>query len=275
MSLLLLLACTELDLSPEWELDRLRLLAIRAEPAEPRPGETVAFTSLSYVPDGAEWSAVWFACVTAAGCTLDPALLEGLDQAETPEEQAELMAALAAAGFIGAEPGFPPSWPVPADALDGLTEAEALEGVGANVQVTLTAADDTELVLRRMPVSLAATPNLNPDIGGVLVDGDPVEADGTFTADAGETFELRAVVAGGLEDYLYTNTDGEVEERTEDLEWRWYAELGTLNFGDDDIEGASTMEWTAPDSAGESVLHAVVLDGRGGMGWWTVHAEVR
>ena len=64
--ILTLLACEQPDLTQEWELDRLRLLAIRADPAEPAPGDVVTFSSLRYVPDAAEWAAVWIACVAGA-----------------------------------------------------------------------------------------------------------------------------------------------------------------------------------------------------------------
>ena len=42
--------CGGSDLAQEWQLDRLRILAVRATPAEPRPGDTVTFDRLLYVP---------------------------------------------------------------------------------------------------------------------------------------------------------------------------------------------------------------------------------
>ena len=44
--LLFLLACSRIEVSESWQIDRLRILAIAAEPAEPRPGDTVRFRSL-------------------------------------------------------------------------------------------------------------------------------------------------------------------------------------------------------------------------------------
>lgn len=285
MTLLLLLGCQSIDLADEWDLDRLRLLAVRAEPAEPRPGDTVTFTSLGYAPEGT-WSAVWFACVAGSemGCSFDPALLEGLEDLEsmTPEEQAELFAALQAAGLIGFQPGFDPAWTVPEDALAGLTEAEALEGTSATVQITLTTASeadegDTELVLRRVPISLAPTPNLNPDVGTFEVDDVALDPGVALTTSRGETHDLTATLLGELEEYAYVTTDGVSETRTEELEWRWYTDMGafgqSFSIGDDE-PAADAVAWTAPDEAGTGVLHAVVLDGRGGMGWWSVVVTV-
>ncbi|MES2637943.1 MAG: hypothetical protein V4850_00610 [Myxococcota bacterium] len=285
MTLLLLLACQTIDLADEWDLDRLRLLAVRADPAEPRPGDTVTFTSLGYAPEGA-WTAIWFACVagTEMGCSFDAALLEGVDDLEsmTPEEQAELIAALQAAGLIGVQPGFEPSWVVPEDALTGLSEDEALEGTSATVQITLTTASadeegDTELVLRRIPISLAPTPNINPDIGTFEVDGAGLPAGEGLTASAGQAYELTALLYGELEEYAYVTTEGVEEMRTEELEWRWYTDMGSFapsfSIGDDEPNWDG-VSWTAPNEPGSGVLHAVVLDGRGGMGWWTVAVTV-
>ncbi len=287
MILLTLLGCQSIDLADEWDLDRLRLLAVRAEPAEPRPGDAVTFTSLAYVPGGAPWSAIWFACVAGSelGCSFDPSVLEGLDDmgSLTPEEQAELFATLAAAGLIGVEPGLPPSWVVPADALAGLTEAEALEGTSATVQVTLTTATpedegDTELVLRRVPISLAPTPNQNPDVEVFEVEGNALAAGEALRVDAGRSYDLKATLAGALEEYAYVTTEGVEETRTEELEWRWYTDVGTLGGGipsfEEDEPESGTVTWNTPNDAGAGVLHAVVLDGRGGMGWWSVAVTV-
>ena len=45
-----MLGCVANQLSQSWQLDRLRVLGAQVEPAEPRPGETVSFTSLVYTP---------------------------------------------------------------------------------------------------------------------------------------------------------------------------------------------------------------------------------
>lgn len=278
--ILTLLACEQPDLAQEWDLDRLRLLAIRAEPAEPAPGDVVTFSSLRYVPDAAEWASIWIACVSAADCTLDPALFDRFAEFDTlpPEEQAELIAALQAAGFIGFEPGLTPTWPVPTDALTGLTTDELLEGANATIQVTLTTEADTELVLKNVPVSLATTPNTNPDVATFTYDG--VDAGAGFTVGAGEQVELVATVAA-LEEYSYVTTDGVAETRTESLDWRWYASGGepVFSFGGELQEEpedtlTSTVTWISPDAPGTYMVAAVVLDGRGGMGWWELAVVV-
>lgn len=280
--LLLLLGCAPSDMAEEWQLDRLRLLAIRAEPAEPQPGDTVTFTSLAYVPGDVPWSAIWLACVAGSdsGCEFDASVLEQLGDLETmtPEEQAAALAALQEAGFIGFEPLLAPVWSVPEDALDGLTDDEALEGISGTVQVTLTTETETELVLKQVPVSRAATPNHNPDIGTFTVDEVAIGAGAALTLTAGQSYDLSATLAeGALETYTYRTSEGVDEERTEETSWRWYTDNGALAYDGfsftDDTPEEDSLVWT-PESEGAGVLHAVVLDGRGGMGWWSVSVTV-
>lgn len=285
MILLSLLACTGTELSQEWQLDRLRLIAIRAEPAEPRPGDLVTFSSLTYVPDDVDASAFWIGCVEARDCNLDTELLAQLAEigSMTPEEQAALLAELQAGGFIGYEPLIAPTWQVPAEALEGLDEVEVLEGRSASIQVSLSTADDSEMVIDYLPVSEAPTRNTNPDIGTLEVDGVALESGSALEVGVGEVIELTARLEGGLESYTYRTSSGADETRTEIPTWRWYTSLGTLDFstggfganaGSADAEDYSTATLTAPDGAGEGVLHAVVVDGRGGMGWWSVAVVV-
>lgn len=284
---LALLGCTAPDFAEEWQLDRLRLLAIRADPAEPKPGDIVTFSSLAYLPDEAEWSGVWFACMDgdAEGCTLDPALTEQLEHADelSQSDLAALFEALREAGFVGTQPGMDLMWFVPDDALEGLTEAESLEGLSATVTAALSTEDDSELTLKRIPVSLASTPNQNPDVAPLTFDRIAVEGSQVVAVEANNEIDLHAELVAGAETYTYVTTAGETEERTEEPSWRWYASGGTLAVNADseelsfDARGSveSDMIWTTPKEPGGYTLAAVALDGRGGMGWQSLIVTVR
>ncbi len=282
-----LLGCDTPDFAQEWELDRLRLLAVRADPAEPRPGEHVRFTSLVHAPEAADWSAVWIACVEgdAEGCTLDPDLLARLEHADTLS-QAELLALYAelqAAGFVGVEPGMTLGWTVPEDALDGLDDAALAEGRTATVTVTLATADEQELTLKSIPVSLAATPNHNPDLGALTIDGNAVAVGAIVVVDPSSEYSVEVELAEAPEAYQYVTSEGVTEERTESPSYRWYTSGGTLaesdtglgGFGEGEPETSSARTWVSPAEAGTYLLHAVVLDGRGGMGWQSATLSVR
>lgn len=285
---LVLAGCTSSDMAESWQLDRLRILAVRAEPAEPRPGETVAFSSLLYLPEGAALDGViWFACLPESaddfGCMLSAGAFEDFAEVDpadlSPEELAELMQAAIEAGLIGFEPFLPPSWTAPADALDGLDEREQIEGVSAVVNVTAIPSGaedegDLELAYKRVPVSLAVTPNENPDIAGLLVDGEPAGPDTPFAASRGKEYDIEPVLGtGAVETYTYVSSDGETEERTEEPYFTWYAEGGAF-YQPFSLYPHSKAVWTAPESAWEGLVVVVMRDRRGGMAWSSFTATV-
>jgi hypothetical protein len=298
---LLLLGCGGNPLAQSWQLDRLRVLAVKGEPAEPRPGETVTFDSLLYLPEGQHLSLLtWFACLPedsdSFGCTTDPTITEelaGLDPSTLSEEElAALQEELAEAGLIGAEPWLPPSWTVPIDALDGLSEEERNEGVSALVSLTAIpegalSASDLELAFKRLPVSEALTPNHNPEVTGFRVDGEELAPDAVLRLGWGEAPTIEVLLAeDAIETYLYLSEEGEQEERVEEPYVSWFAEAGEFDqpYGLHPYLDAvwtapsarlSSLRWPAPrESSRQLRLSAVVRDRRGGMGWASLVVEL-
>jgi hypothetical protein len=288
---LTILACTTSELSESWQIDRTRVLAVAAEPAEPRPGDVVDLRALVVGPEEVGL-VVWVACVTgdddANGCVGDTSAFSEVfaDGAVSPEEQATLQEA----GLVGVEPFVPPRWTVPADALDGLPEERRAEGVSAFVNVSvipgpldMTGAGeppdldeaDLELAYKRVPVSLTDTPNRNPRVEGVDVDGVRVEDGATAVLDRGETYTLTPLLASdAVEAYTYVREDGTVETRDE-IPWiAFYATDGRFNQTES-LYPELGRTWTAPETAGTHTVWFVARDRRGGMGWATLRVEVR
>ena len=294
-----LAACGGSGLAQPWQLDRLRILAVQAEPAEPRPGEQVSFQALYFLPDGTSLSlATWFACLPDSadsfGCAVDPSLLEGLQDVDldslTPEEQAALYAQLLEAGLIGVEPLFAPTWTAPADALDGLDEQARLEGVSAIVNITaIPDADaqggevdssEVEIAYKRLPISEASTPNHNPQVTGFLVDEAPVAPGSTVEVLWGQELHLEPLLStDSIETYLYRTAEGVDEERIEEPYATWYTEAGEFDqpYG---LYPTMDVAWTPPapdvepgfppyqsDQARDVTVMVVVRDRRGGMSW--------
>jgi hypothetical protein len=298
LGLVLLTGCGLDQMAQEWQLDRLRVLAARATPAEPRPGEAVRFESLVYTPpDETLGGVVWFACLPASatdfGCELDTSALDDLTSLDPATASAEeLSAALEAAqdaGFVGFEPAFPPVWQTPTDALDGLDELARLEGVTATLNITalpdessgsLDDVDEVELAFKRLPISEAPTPNHNPDVVAIEVDGSST-ADGLGTAAApivvqgGKPVDLEVVLADdAVETYSYTPSTGVAEDREEEPYFAWYTEGGEFEqtFS---LYPNTTAAYTPPKQSGwTGIVVVVVRDRRGGMGWHTVHLSV-
>lgn len=290
-----LVGCGGSDLAQEWQLDRLRILGVRATPAEPAPGDVVTFESFVYVPgDVTLESVVWLACLpeggVAFGCELDPAVLDtfsSLDPATArPEELAAAFEAAQEAGLIGFQPGLDPVWVAPADALDGLSDAERLEGVNALVNLTalpVGAGDDfdaTEVAFKRVPISEATTPNHNPDVDGISVAG------GGYVGGAGTPDDPVVARAGGelvltpvlgedaVEDYVFVDSTGQTVTRTEEPYFAWYTEGGDF---DQNVSLPPSLEarLTVPEQPGWTGLVATVMrDRRGGMGWSTITVAV-
>ena len=275
-----LVSCSADELSQAFQIDRLRVLGVAAEPAEPQPGDLVTFSGLIVSPDPMGGSA-WFSCSstesTDFGCDLDPDLLAAAQTGEASLED------LQAAGFLGFLPALPPTWTVPTDYLDALDEEAKLEGSFAMVFVSALpelvegetpSADEIELAYKRIPVSLAPTPNHNPIVATFTIDGVAVPVGAEWRVDGGQTYEIGVELSDdSVESYTYRNTDGEEETRTEEPYFSWYLQEGSFDQPSV-LWPYTTVLWTAPRSPtiAEQSLWVVVRDRRGGMGWAELHA---
>ena len=304
---LLLTGCGRAELAQNWQLDRIRILAISAtvdqEPdpvlgarAEPRPGENVLFDALYYVPLSEMISgAFWVGCLPesdlATGCDLDPGAFEGFNSLGEDASFEELQSALETAregGFIGFEPDLPPVWTVPEDALEGLSDDEQKEGTNAFVNISLLGdgadidAEPAELGFKRFPVSLAETPNHNPEIIDFVVNDEPLNGSGTFEAESGTTYRFKPIIPPGhIETYQYINEAGDLEYRSEEPYITWFTELGSnetnqrASFDQEySLYPYTGVEWTAPKVSGPIQLYAVIRDRRGGMNWASLKVNV-
>lgn len=261
------------DLSPAWRVDKLRLLAIRADPPEIRPGEGARFEALLVDPEQSVSTTLWVACgeeeATDFGCPFDPT---SLDPEATPEELAE-------AGIIGIEPFLPPTYTAPEDLLAGIDD-ERLRTEGVNVTINAlalpeVAEDDTEFDFnqvesgfKRLVVSEATTPNENPEIVGFQVDGIDIATDQLVLVDPAEAYELAPVLADdAVQTYEYLNIDGVVEERTEEPWASWYATDGEVTE-DTTLPPFLESTWIAPEAPGvEGTWWVLIRDRRGGLAW--------
>ncbi|MBM4364881.1 MAG: hypothetical protein FJ090_02020 [Deltaproteobacteria bacterium] len=271
-----LLACAADELSQSWQVDRLRVLAVAAEPAEPRPGDTVTFSSLIVSPVEPLAGSAWFACSAELssdyGCEVDPALLEGAEGGEIDP------ATLAEAGMIGFLPYLAPSWTVPGDYLDALDDDAKLEGTFGMVYIMAfpdkenVDEADIEVAYKRVPVSLATTPNDNPVVTALSIGGYVVPEGATIRVEPGKTYTLGyAMAEGSVETYAYRNSAGQDEEREEEPYATFYLQEGSFDqpyavWPDAEVEFTAPGE---PTLAAQS-LWVVVRDRRGGMGWASI-----
>jgi hypothetical protein len=271
-ALLLLSGCLTQTLSPSWFVDRTRLLAVRAEPAEPRPGDLVSFTSLAVDP-AQDLLIVW------TGCVLESSSSFGCDTTD-PD----------AISLLGVEPLLPPSLQVPVDLLDDLAEEDRAEG--KNYFLTLSALpgdtdlgaieeldqdDLLELGIKRLPVSESAQPNTNPDIPHLRIDDlIDVKPGDVLTVQRGQTYSIEPILSDdAIDEYDFVTSDGVTEARVEEPYFTFYATDGSyeVNYS---LYPNSAVDWTAPvDPLSDTLtIWSVVRDRRGGMGWFTLTVEV-
>ncbi len=284
--LLFLLACSRIEVSESWQIDRLRILAIAAEPAEPRPGDTVRFRSLVLSPNRPVECVAWVGCSAEEGFGCG---LEGLS--------GDSGAGALASSFLGIEPFSPPVWQVPLDFLDGLPEADREEGVpGIITTIAITDCsalqdasaetanellsgdiDSSEIGFKRVPVSLATTPNHNPTVVGITVDGIEVASGVRVELDRKQTYSMTVALADdAVESYKYRNGDGEVEDREEEPYFSWYSQEGSFSQTNS-LWDVVTVEYTTPELPVhlEQSLWVVARDRRGGMGWAELPIRIR
>jgi hypothetical protein len=265
-------------------VERLRLLAVAAEPPEVGVTGTLAFEALVADPAGQgrprelTWGVCFFELGYAAsdvdcpGPESFPLRAEG-DRAElsVPELAAWLLEQ-----ELPADPGAPGGeWPDKVSLYVGLAvEAPPLEGQAEPERVR---------ALKRFSLRLAGegTPNRNPGILGLTLDGLPWEQSlgpgGVPVLFAESEHQLRPeVLAGSIETY----TAGEPPvERQETLLFSWFSTGG--EFRDQRtvldpllFEDLTRNRMKAPKEPGRYDLWVVVRDDRLGASWWQAAYEV-
>lgn len=228
--------------SERWLLEELRVLGVRAEPAEAQPGVDIALESLVVDPLGAGLRNV---AIAWAVCTPDPIV----GQASCAEPGRTVPLAIGTATTLS----------VATDALDGLTAEQARFGIDLYVVIAATVPsvpgaveEDAEAGYKRIRVSTDPVPNRNPEIAWFNPASTP--------EDGHSTLLQAAATVESTEQFL-----GPLGPDVEDLRFSWYTTGGALERGVTLGEPlASELTW---DAELGSTLYLVLRDGRGGMDW--------
>lgn len=279
---LLVLASVLAACGPDFELQseirRVRVLAIKAEPAElvldpdaPELPGPVTFSALAVTPDARPVTVTYALCRAdvdpygdtdcpgASGVTLPGGVLSLSD----PDVQAILFDA-----FQGADGGtgggtLDPSDPAVREALQRgiplFVGYEASDGSGTP--------EGVERGVRRLTLRAAAVPNQNPVLEDVLWNDAPLEGPLPLVAEV--TF--RPVLGEGSAE-VYESPEG---TKTEQIFYSWFAtgdgevkEFRSLEPVDGE-PGDPTSKYETPAQAQEVTFWVVARDGRGGVDWLT------
>jgi hypothetical protein len=265
-------ACgTEFEL--QQEIRRVRVLALKAEPAEltlnpeaPALPPPILFTTLAVAPDERPVDVTLALCRpgNVYGSELE---CPGRDGATLPQGELSLMdpevqrilQETAEAGSGGA----------PLDFNDPQVRAVLEQGVPLFIGYKATDGTDTpegvEEGVRRLTLRLTDTPNQNPRMADILLDGAPLS--GPLPLDT--ELVLRPQLAdGSLE--RYETAEG---PRTEQVFYSWYAtgegEVKQLRSLEpvDGRPGEPTIKYLTPSTPQRVTIFVVARDGRGGVDW--------
>lgn len=262
------------------EIRRVRVLAIKAEPAElafnpdaPALPPPVVFTSLAVAPGEREVG------VTLALCRFGNAYSEeldcpGADGATLPDSQLSLLdpnvqqvlqdTANAGTGGAPLDPNDPQLRALLERGVPLFIGYEASDGSGTP--------EGLEKGVRRLTLRLTATPNQNPRLEEILLNDTPLA--GPLPLGTQVTLVPR-LAEGSLEQY-----ETPQGSRTEQVFYSWYA------TGEGDVEQLRSLEpvgdrpgdpsitYVTPSTPQRVTFYVVARDGRGGVDWLSRTVEV-
>jgi hypothetical protein len=275
-------------------IDRVRLLAIRAEPAEARPGESVQLTALvvgsNGIVDLAAQAPKWSFCLRRPAAAAYNAVADECGELDGPPLVAAAIGTnpsvklpIDGCKIFGSEPpppqaGEPPIGPGYPDTSGGFYQPLRLDAEGAplgfgGVRIRCAlfqAAVDTARDFRDRYVT-----NRNPDFLAIEL------ANARTTVAPGESIEVvgRYAPASRERYVVYEPKSQTVQDRVETLKLSWFTTRGS--FSSDATAASSTSEeemrtvYTAPNDPGVTHLYGVLRDERGGVSYLALDLEVR
>lgn len=270
---------------------RTRVLAVRGEPPEVKPGEVARYSLLVASPDGpvATPAASWAFCTTpklltengaaSAACSKDAAspLADG-----APELEAAMPAN--ACAVFGPEVASAELRPRDPDVTGGYYQPLRIRIAGADETFGLerigcalanAAADVTADFGRRY------APNVNPELGplAAMFEGEPVALD-AIPAGAKVTLRTSWPETSAERYVVYDLASRSLLERRETMRVSWFATAGTFESdrtgrAEDEVETFTENVWTAPSEARTVHVFLVLRDARGGVAFATHTVSMR
>lgn len=275
---LLALAASLAACAPDFELQseiaRVRVLAVKAEPAElvldpnlstlPPP---VTLTALAVAPEGRTVSVTYSLC--RAGNVYSAELeCPGKDGVALPANQLNVLdpaiqSALLEFANAGGSGDGPPDFNDPA--VRQQLEAGIPLFIGYEANDGSGTPEGVERGVRRLTVRLTSSPNQNPKLEDVLRD----DASLTGPLPANTEVVLRPRLAEGSAE-RFTGQDG---EQTEQIFYSWFAtgsgevkQFRSLESVDGK-PGNPSSKYLTPTEAQRVTFYVVARDGRGGVDW--------
>jgi hypothetical protein len=305
LAMLVFLCACEEEFKPETEVAGLRVLGLRASPAELAPGQKATLSALVVDPlrPGQRNTLLWL------GCEPDPLDL-GRSLCSDMEALGDPTRFIPVSNN-GAPPQLPPGvsvlgfneraeYTVRADLFSQLAAGDARRKTGTVGQVLmfaigaevnpLASREEMEAVfekvrtreipsvitLFRIRVREGAQANTNPDLGELRANGEALAPGATLrlASDKPTSLELTAPDAA-FETYTQVAPDGTVETKAEQLISAWYSTSGRFEPSRVVLRSGTPLEYRPPDGTRlqpfpqdrRGTLWSVVRDVRGGQSW--------
>ena len=291
----LVAGCSGPDFTPISRLDKTRVLALRAEPVNLRPGDATTLDLLVYAPPGSS-NAITY---TWSWC---PVLGSAADGYTCPFTDADVQALATQLGASEPPPALVFSHDA-APAFKNVFPAQSLRAVcdngfgdfkpdcenGYPVRVKVTVENGSESVVAtaivRLPTDVSVASNLNPSIAGIdaMLEGQARSIDDSAQVELPRLVNttVRARIdAAQSESFMGFDRDNQPAVVKERLVLSWYSEQGDLESTQTAyVDGLSDFErllenklkpLTKDDDPADTARVVVVLrDNRGGVSWTT------
>jgi hypothetical protein len=287
---LVLGACKPNLSEDDWLITSTRVLAVKSEPAEARPGTSLTFTALIANPPGASDASTitWQFCTAPKPPTEDNVVSTTCLDATSLSDAGSGISIVAdappnACSLFG--PSTPPGGfrPRDPDETGGYYQPLRIDVPGS----------DTAFHLERILCDLAdasfdiATefgkeyvPNLNPHLAPInaTIGGNPVILD---YIPLGARVDVEASWSSvDVENYAcYDRSSQTIIAKRESMRVAWYVSAGRLDTestgrAENDLSTVTSNVWTAPTTPGITKLWVVLRDSRGGIDYTTYDLSV-
>jgi hypothetical protein len=284
------------DFAPYSQLDRLRILAVRSEPATPLPGETATLSTLTFAPAGETPTYHWTWCPVTAPASQDYAC--PLDQAAADRVFAGVVDTGASPTLPSLDLGDAPTAslgnPFSISGLSalcatGLNSQDVSQGLDCEggfpitvvLQVSTAAASLRAGFVLRLPSATPPPINHNPSPSGLSLAGIPLDDPPVaILVSPAQSVDLQAQIPVDASELRpIPAAEGPPGQRLERLSASWFADAGRIDKartafidGVAPLDQTSHDRWTAPSAAewpADNLVQFILVlrDDRGGAGW--------
>ena len=270
--LILLVAGCGKGEDPATLVERLRILAVRADPPEATLDEIVGFEALIADPSGASRpiSVTWAVCLLDVPSSASDTFCSGPGSYPIQGTGASVSLSLPDLADWIAQRGID---------LNKLIGDPRLGDIYLLIGIEVSAGDETVQAMKRLKLQLKTGEpvNHNPQITDLEMDGASLGAQ-PVSLNAGAKHKFRPVVSEDSREWFIPDKD--TDEKLEDNIFSWFATGGDLSDSrtilDTDNAGNDLVinDWTAPNEPGLHSLWLVVRDGRYGTDWIEILFEV-